>query len=486
MASGEKAQSLEMTEKPSAVLSNEPELAEALRNYVPQSAEEKKLVRKIDLFLMPMLWIMYILNYVDRTNIGNAKIAGMATDLELDDDRYAWVLSVFFFGYLICEVPSNMILSRSRPSLFLPSIMLVWGVLSALMSLSKTYGALLGFRFVLGCIEAGFFPGVLYYLSCWYTKAELGKRFGIFYTAAVLSGAFGGILAGAITGHLNGAHGIAGWRWLFIVDGVATIGVAMTAFFVLLDYPGTSKRLTPEERRLASIRIIHDGIATGGHSSKRLTHWQAFLAAVADPRTYMFLVLFMLDVGAGTISYFIPSICQTMYKDSVKAQYMTVPIYAVAAVCLNVLAWSSDRTGDRRWHITSALALGFVCSVVCAAVQTSVVRYVMICFVAVGIWSALPLILSWTSNTISLPPEKRAIVLALVNAFGNFSSVYGSRIWPKDDSPTFHIGFGVTAGFLGGGMVLAALIPVLCNLVTWKGTKAERALGQASSEEEIS
>jgi MFS family permease len=98
----------------------------------------------------------------------------MATDLELDDDRYAWVLSVFFFGYLICEVPSNMILSRSRPSLFLPSIMLVWGVLSALMSLSKTYGALLGFRFVLGCIEAGFFPGVLYYLSCWYTKAELG------------------------------------------------------------------------------------------------------------------------------------------------------------------------------------------------------------------------------------------------------------------------------------------------------------------------
>jgi MFS family permease len=127
-----------------------------------------------------------------------------------------------------------------------------------------------------------------------------GKRFGIFYTAAVLSGAFGGILAGAITGHLNGAHGIAGWRWLFIVEGVATIGVAMTAFFVLLDYPGTSKRLTPEERRLASIRIIHDGIATGGHSSKRLTHWQAFLAAVADPRTYMFLVLFMLDVGAGS------------------------------------------------------------------------------------------------------------------------------------------------------------------------------------------
>lgn len=112
----------------------------------------------------------------------------MQKDLSLTDDGYAWVLSIFFFGYLICEVPSNMILSRSRPSLFLPGIMLVWGALSALMSVSKSYGALLGFRFVLGCIESGFFPGVLYLLSCWYTKAELGKRFAIFYTAAVLSG----------------------------------------------------------------------------------------------------------------------------------------------------------------------------------------------------------------------------------------------------------------------------------------------------------
>ncbi|KHN94231.1 Major facilitator superfamily domain, general substrate transporter [Metarhizium album ARSEF 1941] len=482
MAGGDEAHSHhEMREKMSAAGTNEPELAEALRRYVPHSADERRLVRKIDLFLMPTLWVMYILNYVDRTNIGNAKIAGMAVDLDLDDDRYAWALSVFFFGYLICEVPSNMLLSRSRPSVFLPATMLVWGALSALMSVAKTYGALLGLRFVLGCIESGFFPGVLYYLSCWYTKAELGKRFGIFYTAAVLSGAFGGILAGAITDRLHNVHGIAGWRWLFIVEGVVTVGVACVAFFVLLDYPGSSTRLTLEERKLAAIRIIHDGIATGGHSDKRLTHCQAFVAAVADPRTYMFLVLFMLDVGAGTISYFIPTISQTMYKDSTKAQYMTVPIYVVAAVCLNMLAWSSDRTGDRRWHVAGALGVGFACSVVCAAVQTSIVRYVMVCFVAAGIWSALPLILSWTSSTVSLPPEKRAIVLALVNAFGNFSSVYGSRIWPRGDSPAFHIGFGVTAGFLGCGMILAAIVPVLCNLVNWKGTRAEMELYESSA-----
>lgn len=294
-----------------------------------------------------------------------------------------------------------------------------------------------------------------------------------------MSGAFGGLLAGAITSHLHNAHGIAGWRWLFIVEGVATVGVALSAYLILLDYPDTSKRLTAAERHLAKIRIIHDGISTAaGTSSRRLNHRDAFVAAVADPRTYLFVVLLMLDLGAGTISYFIPTITVSLGYDTVKAQYMTVPIYAVASVCLNVVAWSSDRSGERRWHVSGALGLGFACAVVCAAVQTPVVRYVMICFVAAGIWSALPLILSWTSGVVSLPPEKRAIVLALVNAFGNFSSVYGSRIWKTSDAPGYPIGFGVTAGFLGAGMVLAAGIPVVCRMVDWNGTKAERELAR--------
>ncbi|CRK22447.1 hypothetical protein BN1723_002886 [Verticillium longisporum] len=464
----------------------DPELAEAIRNFVPGTSEEKKLVKKIDLFLMPMLWIMYILNYIDRTNIGNAKIAGMGDDLALDDNEYAWVLSIFFFGYLICEIPSNMILSRTAPSIFLPGIMFIWGGLCAAMAVVTNYGGLLGFRFVLGCVEAGFFPGVLYLLSCWYTKAELGKRFAIFYTAAVLSGAFGGLLAGAITSNLDGAHGIAGWRWLFIIEGVATVGVAVMAYFVLLDYPSTSKRLTPEERQMAHVRIIADSIAQNGASSNRLSHWQAFVAAVSDPRTYMFLVLFMLDVGAGTISYFIPTITVTLGYDTTTAQYMTVPVYAVAAVVLNIVAWSSDRHVERRFHIAGALALGCACAIVCAAVQTPMVRYVMLCFVAAGIWSALPLILSWTSGTVSMPPEKRAIVLAMVNAFGNFSSVYGSRIWPSTDRPAYHVGWGVTAAFLGSGMLLALVLPILCKLVDWKGTRAERELLEGRAEDDAS
>lgn len=258
----------------------------------------------------------------------------MSKELGLDDQKYAWVLSVFFFGYLIMEVPSNMILSRSRPSIFLPAIMLVWGALSAAMAASKSYGALLAFRFILGCIESGFFPGVLFLLSCWYKPAEIGKRFAIFYSAAVLSGAFGGLLAGGITGGLHNAHGISGWRWLFIIEGVATVGIAMIAPFILLDFPASSPALTLEERQLATVRILSAGIESGSSSGPRLTHWQAFKAAICDYRTYLFMLLFVLDVGAGTISYFIPTLTVTMGYETTKAQYMTIPVSSILARCL--------------------------------------------------------------------------------------------------------------------------------------------------------
>jgi len=174
-----------------------------LSKITSRTQEERKLVRKVDVTLLSMLWLMYAFNYVDRTNIGNAKIAGMGKHSALNDSRYVWVLSIFFFRYLLIEVPSNMLLSRSCPKLFLLGIMLVWSILSALMTVSKSYGALLAFRIALGCVESGFFLGVLYLLRCWYKSDEIGKRIAVFYTAAVLSGAFEGIIAEAISLHLH-------------------------------------------------------------------------------------------------------------------------------------------------------------------------------------------------------------------------------------------------------------------------------------------
>ncbi|KPM37791.1 hypothetical protein AK830_g8772 [Neonectria ditissima] len=451
------------------------ELEHALANYEPGGDAEKRLVRKMDMIMMPALWFMYILAYIDRQNIGNAKVAGMDVDLSLTDDQYAMLLSIFFIGYLICEVPSNMILTRSRPSLYLPGIMIVWGAICAVMSVVHNYQGMLALRFFLGAIEAGFFPGVLYLMTCWYKKAEIGKRFSIFFTASVCSGALSGLLAGAITGNMEGVRGMRGWRWLYLIEGCCTITMAIVLKFVLLDFPESSKRLSVEERQLAVVRMIHDRNMSVARHGIRLTHWQSLKAAVADPRTYLFIILFVMDLGSCTISYFIPTIVKSMGYTSVHAQYMTIPIWMVGAVFLIVLSYTADRTGDRRWHITGCLGLSFICTLVCITVNNPKVLYAMLCFYIAGLYTALPLILNWTSEIISLPAEKRAVVVALVNSIGNLSAVYGSRLWPASDGPDFIKGFATTGAFTGFGTLLAALIPVIVKYLPKEGqTKAER------------
>lgn len=388
------------------------------------------------------------------------------------------LLSVFFIAYLICEVPSNLILTRSKPSWYLASIMVGWGTVCALTGVVQNYSGMLTTRFFLGAIEAGFFPGVLFLMTCWYKKSELGKRFSIFYTASVFSGALSGLLAGAITDGMEGVQGIRGWRWLYIIEGTITVAAAFGLKFIILDFPENDSHFTPEECQLAMVRIAYDRKATASRNTMRLTHLQALKAAISDPRTYIFIVLAVMDLGSCTISYFIPEIVRTqMGYSSVIAQYMTIPIWLVAVLFLVILSFTADRTGDRRWHISACLALSFACTIACIAVNDTKVLYAMLCLYIAGLYTALPLILTWTSETLALPGEKRAVVVALVNSIGNLSAVYGSRLWPSTDAPTFTKGFAVVGAFTGFGTILAATIPILLRYLPEEGkTKAEKEI----------
>jgi sugar phosphate permease len=177
-----------------------------------EAGEEKKLIRKIDLFLMPTIWLMYLMSYMDRTNIGNAKIAGMNDDLGLSSSEYSMALVIFFISYVFFEVPSNLILAKTRPSIFLPTIMGLWGIVTCCMAVIQDYKHLLALRFVVGVLESGFAPGILLIISSWYKREEQSERFAVYISAAVLSGAFGGLLAGVITSKLDGSRGLEGWR----------------------------------------------------------------------------------------------------------------------------------------------------------------------------------------------------------------------------------------------------------------------------------
>ncbi|TKA78638.1 hypothetical protein B0A55_02668 [Friedmanniomyces simplex] len=436
---------------------------ERMSQTMEQDKEEKALVRKIDLYLLPTIWIMYLLSYMDRTNIGNAKVAGMTKDLGMDSNQYSISLIVFFITYVLFEVPSNLILSRTKPSIFLPAIMVLWGTTTCCMSQVKTYHQLVALRTIIGVLEAGFAPGVILILSSWYKKNEQSKRFALYIGAAVLSGAFGGIIAGAITENLEGAHGLRGWRWLFIVEGAATVGWAIIAAFILPDFPANTKRLTERERELAISRLEADNVHSRTEDSARLTSLQALKQSVTNWRTWILIAGYMVIVGSSTLSYFYPTLVEGLGYTSHMAQYMVVPIYAVAFVCVGVTGYFSDKFPHHRGVIIACwLAVSMICAVVICVVYNYTARYVLLVFMAAGLWSTNGCSLSYAASTFgSMEQETRAVSLALVNALGNLAQIYGAYLFPSEDAPKYLLGFGVISGMCAFGVVVYAAAHVL-------------------------
>ncbi|KAG9187509.1 hypothetical protein G6011_05380 [Alternaria panax] len=441
--------------------------------------EEQKLVRKIDLFLLPTIWLMYLLSYMDRTNIGNAKIAGMADDLGLSSDQYSIALVVFFVTYVVFEPPSNMLLVRLKPSIYLPVIMIIWGALTCCMAVIDDFKHLVVLRILVGVFESGFAPGIILIISSWYKKDEQSKRFGVYMSAAILSGAFGGLLAGAITGGMEGTSGLRGWRWLFIVEGAATIIWAMVAYFILLDFPANTQRLTDRERVIAIARLREGGIRTHVEGEERIGKAKSFRLAIMDWRTVSFILGYMVRhlaqimeyptkkqqviVGSSTLSYFYPTLMTGLgYRNTVTAQYMTVPIYAVAFVCTAVTTYYADAISNHRGLvIASWLSFPLITSILVCVIYDLKARYALLVLMAAGLWSSNAVSLSFASATFgSMQPEVRAIAIALVNAMGNLAQIYGAYLFPSDDKPKYLMGFGVISGMLGFGVVVYILLHI--------------------------
>ncbi|PIB01301.1 putative tartrate transporter [Cercospora beticola] len=431
----DKMKDIELIEDHSGNIDEDPESA----------AEEKALVRKIDLFLLPTIWIMYLLSYMDRTNIGNAKIAGMTDDLGMDSNQYSIAL-VFFVTYVIFEVPSNLILSKTKPSIFLPAIMLLWGVATCCMALIDTYEHLVALRVLIGVLEAGFSPGILLLLSSWYKKNEQSRRFSVFISAAVLSGAFGGIIAGGITGGLEGRYGI-----------------PIVSYFILLDFPANTKKLSVRERELAISRLERDDVTGRNEDTPRITSLQALKQAVTSWRVWLLTAGYMVIVGSSTLSYFYPTLVQGLGYTSHMAQYMVVPIYAGAFVCVGITGYFSDKFPAQRGLIISGwLVVSMICSIVVCVVYDFTARYVLLVIMAAGLWSTNAISLSYASSTFGpFPQEVRAVALAMVNALGNLAQIYGAYLFPSKDAPKYLLGFGVISGMCAFGVLTYALAHVL-------------------------
>ncbi|KAM0704684.1 hypothetical protein Q7P35_007470 [Cladosporium inversicolor] len=419
--------------------------------WVNGTVEEKKLVRKLDWRILPCTWVLYLLGFLDRANIGNAKTGGLEEDFNLTSNQYSIIVLVFFLSYLIFEVPANMILTRVRPSVFLPGLGLVWGTFAALMGATKNWQQLAAMRFLLGFAEAGFAPGCAFFLSSWYRKYELATRFALLYTSVPIAGAVSGLLAGLITGHMDGVGGLAGWRWLFILEGLASVVAAIAIFFLMPDYPSSRSRfLNEEESILACNRLSADGIGlTQGRGVEHIPHWVAFKMTISDWRVWAQCFMFILVTGSQTMQYFIPTLVGSFGWTGVQGQYHTIPAYMAALVYVVGSCYLADRL-KAKWQFVCGLSgLGCILFIAVTTVTNKTTQYVLTIFAFGTIYGCSPLVKTWVSDVIPQPAAKRAIAIALINSIGNASSIYATWLWPKTDAPRYIAGFATTTSWLG-------------------------------------
>ena len=296
--------------------------------------------------------------------------------------------------------------------------------------------------------------------------------------------AIGGLFAGGIISGLDGAKGMPGWRWLLLLEGVLTVFCGICFYFILPDYPHNCRYLTPEQRRVAHVRIMHDRDLNMTLDAGQLTSWEALKAVICDVRCWLFLALYTLDCTCTTISYFIPTILKSLGYTSVTAQWMTVPIWTTGGICMLALSYTSDKTQDRRWHIVGLFTAPIIACLVSLFVSQGAAKYAMMCFLIASIYTAVPLILNWASEVISFPSQKRSVSIAFINSFGHLSLIYGSYLWPSVNAPRHVLGFTAVAALCGAAALLAMALPFIFKMLPKEpATRAERAILAADEEQ---
>ena len=368
--------------------------------------------RKVGWRLLPLLFICYIAAYLDRVNIGFAKLQ-MQSALQFSDSIYGLGAGIFFIGYFIFEVPSNVLLHKLGARKWIARIMVTWGILSAATMFITSSTSFYIIRFLLGVAEAGFFPGIILYLTYWYPAARRGRATSLFIAAIPVAGIIGGPLSGWILKSTNGAQGWAGWQWLFLLEALPAIVLGVLVFFVLDDRVQEAKWLSQEERDL----IARD-IAAEDSSKTESNIWAVF----TNGRVWLLaLVYFCFTAGVYGVSFWLPTIIKAFgVADPLDVGLLSAIPWTFGVIAMYLAARSADRSGERRWHCAvSALvgAVGLVLSVAFRANPT--LAMVGLTLGIMGIMAALPVF--WGLPTAFLGGTAAAAGIAFVNSFGNLS-----------------------------------------------------------------
>ncbi|KAI8090232.1 major facilitator superfamily domain-containing protein [Gilbertella persicaria] len=416
---------------------------------------EKKLVRTLDYRLMIWAFFGYFANGLDRNNMPNAQTTGLSEDLNLVSNQYNWALTMFFIGYIVLQIPANYIITKVRPSIMLPLIVFTWGAVVCFMSLVKNYQGLYGLRLCLGLCEAGFYPGIVFLIGSWYTKEELGTRTCVFVAGSQISGAFSGLISGAIAQGLDGINGMRGWKWLFIIEGLIAVVIGIVGFFVIPDFPHNTRFIQGEMREVAMIRLERQGRSSSVSGLNMTTFRNLF----TTPFIYLFLCMFIcMQMGMGILQNFVIILKDIGYSSSM-ANYLMVPIWVWVGVVVIAQGYLSDKYSHRAYHILGGSLFTLVWYIVLVAVNGGNLPtpLLFVCaYMVVPIYGVSPIMMTWVNETYAVDRESRALAIAIINSLGNLvPNFVNVKVWSIVDAPAFRLGKIVT-------MCLTALIVVLC------------------------
>lgn len=389
-------------------------------DIIIDEAAEKALIRKLDRWIIPPVMLLYLFSFLDRVNIGNARLYHMESDLGLVGNQYQLAVSVLFVTYILSELPSNLVIKKFTPSRWLAFITVAWGLVATLTGLVHNFASLIACRLILGALEGGLFPGLTIYLTMFYTKREYGLRIGYLFVSAAIAGSMGGLLAYAI-GFMEGVAGMNGWRWIMIIEGIPTVFLGIAIWWWLADDPESAHYLTPDERALIDLRMRRQ---VGRTRDGDLMHKADVYAGLKDVKIWLFCVgQFGGDVILYGYSTFLPTIIRGLGSwSNAQVQALTIPCYALGAVTYLVVAWLSDRTQKRAVFV---IVFGLVCTVGYAILVSSAsgsVKYFGCFLAAMGLYVVVGIPLAWLPSN-NPRYGKRTVATGLQLTIGNSAGV---------------------------------------------------------------
>lgn len=409
-----------------------------------ESIHAGAVVGKVMRRLIPFLFLCYIVNYLDRINVGYAALE-MKEDLMFRDAVYGLGASMFFVGYVFFEIPSNLILERVGARLWIARIMISWGVVSSCMMWVRSPFSFYSLRFLLGAAEAGFFPGTIFYLTHWIPTKERARAVAWLLTSTALAGVIGGPLSGALL-QMGGIGGLRGWQWLFLLEGMPAIVTGIVTLRYLTDLPEKARWLLPQEREWLSQRMREE------HDEKQQRHSYTLLKALTDGKVWRLCVLyFSVVVSFYGVVFWLPQILKGFsgLSNFMVGAVSAVP-YFIAAVGMVIIGKHSDRTGERRRHVAVPALSGSIGLILSAYLQQEhpLLAFFALCLAALGIWGTLGPF--WSLPTEFLSGTAAAGGIALINSIGNIGGFVGP----------YAVGFvrEKTGSFTGGLFVLAAAL----------------------------